>query len=384
MCSNKIFLKITSMVLALVMLIPVSAGAVSPVNAEIPCESAVLREGLTGKILFQKNMDKKMSPASITKIMSLLLVMEAIEDGRISLEDEVTASPHAVSMGGSQIWLKENEVMTVDELLKAAAIASANDATVALGEFIAGSEEGFVAMMNEKADFLGMKNTHFENCTGLDAEGHLTTAEDISIMAMELIKYPLIKKYSTVWMDELRGGKTQLVNTNRLVRFYKGTTGLKTGTTDDAGCCLCATAERDNLPLIAVSLGSRTSDERFKSCRGLLDFGFSGCKAVKVPSLKGCLDPVRVKRGEMREIGIEAKAPEFIVTEKGSKTPLELKAEKVPFFEAPVEKNKEAGSVKIMQDGVILSEIPLFTAYPVCKLSYIHSLKRIFSKVFSL
>lgn len=384
MLRRKLCLKLTAAAAALIMLMPLRASAVSVVNSDIPCQAAVLREALTGKILFQKNMDKKMSPASITKIMSLLLVMEALEDGKISLQDEVTASPHAVSMGGSQIWLKENEVMTVDELLKATAISSANDATVALGEFIAGSEEGFVAMMNERADDLGMKNTHFENCTGLDAEGHLTTAEDISIMAMELIKYPLIKKYSTVWMDELRGGKTQLVNTNRLVRFYKGTTGLKTGTTDDAGCCLCATAERDNLPLIAVSLGSRTSNERFESCKGLLNFGFSNYKAVKIPSLKGSLKPVRVKKGEIREIGLKADAPEFTITEKGKKSPLEIEVEKTPFFEAPVKQDERAGTVKIMQDGIILSEIPLFTAYPVEKLNYIHSLERIFAAVFSL
>ncbi|MBR3300008.1 MAG: D-alanyl-D-alanine carboxypeptidase [Clostridia bacterium] len=205
---------------------------------EINAASAVLMEVTTGEILYEMNPDEALPPASITKIMSLLLIIEAIEKNNLSLDEGVTTSEHAAGMGGSQIWLEENEEMTVDELLKAAVIASANDATVALAEKVAGSEEGFVALMNERAKKLGMDSTHFMNATGLDADGHISTAHDVAIMSKELIKHPLIKKYSTVWMESLRDGETELVNTNRLIRFYEGATGLKTGTTSTAGYCL--------------------------------------------------------------------------------------------------------------------------------------------------
>ncbi|MBR2489480.1 MAG: D-alanyl-D-alanine carboxypeptidase, partial [Clostridia bacterium] len=242
---------------------------------EIKAKSAILLEPNTGTVLYEANADERLSPASITKVMSLLLVMEAIDRGDISLETVVSASEHACSMGGSQIWLEPGEGMTVDELLKATVIASANDACVALGELIAGSEEGFVAMMNEKAKELGMDNTTFMNCTGLDAAGHLTTAHDVAIMSGELIKHDLIKKYSTVWMDSLRDGKSELVNTNKLVRFYEGTTGLKTGTTSVAKYCLSATAERNGLELVAVILAGDTSNDRFNGAKKLLDYGFA-------------------------------------------------------------------------------------------------------------
>ena len=194
---------------------------------DIKAKSAILMEVNTGQILYEQNVDEKLPPASITKIMSLLLVMEAIDCGKLSTEDVITASEHACSMGGSQIWLEPGETLTVDDLLKAAVIASANDATVALGEAVAGSEEGFVAMMNARAKELGMNNTHFKNATGLDAEGHTSSAHDVAIMSAQLIKPDLIKNYSTVWMDTLRDGESELVNTNKLVRFYEGTTGLK-------------------------------------------------------------------------------------------------------------------------------------------------------------
>lgn len=242
---------------------------------DIKAKSAILMEVNTGKILYEQNADMQTPPASITKIMSLLLVMEAIKSGTLSVEDVITASEHACSMGGSQIWLEPGEAMTVDDLLKAAVIASANDATVALGEQIAGSEEGFVAMMNARAKELGMNNTNFINATGLDAEGHLSTAHDVAIMSKELIKYDLIKKYSTVWMDSLRDGESELVNTNKLVRFYEGTTGLKTGTTSGAGYCLSATAERNGLELVAVVMSGDTSGERFNGAKTLLNYGFA-------------------------------------------------------------------------------------------------------------
>ena len=250
---------------------PQSSQAEMPV--EVPAKSAILMEQSTGQVLCEMNADEQMPPASITKVMTLLLVMEAVESGRLSLEDTVTCSPHASSMGGSQIWLEVGEQMTVQDLIKATAVASANDASVALAEKVAGSEDAFVVMMNERAEQLGMTGTHFVNCTGLDAPGHLTTARDIATMSRILIQHPMIREYSSIWMDSLRGGETQLVNTNKLVRFYDGATGLKTGTTDGAGSCLAATATRNGLSLVAVSLGSATSDERFQSARNILEYG---------------------------------------------------------------------------------------------------------------
>ena len=368
--------------LCVIFSLPVTVSATVLVNADIPCKSAILMEGITGKVLFEKDADVRHPPASITKIMSLLLVMESIDSGKISIEDKVTASPHAVSMGGSQIWLRENEVMTVDELLRATAISSANDATVALAELVAGSEEGFVTLMNEKAKELGMVNTNFVNASGLDAENHYSTARDICIMANELMKYPLIKNYSTKWMDELREGKTQLVNTNKLVRFYKGATGLKTGTTNGAGSCLCATAERDNLPLIAVSMGSTTSDERFQSCRGLLDYGFANFKAVKTPAIEPPLEPLKVKNGTIRNVGVKSDASEFILCEKGKSEDFKIVTDIRENVEAPVSENDNVGSVKVLQDGVVISQYNLLTAYPVDEISFKWAFGKVLKNVF--
>ena len=233
------------------------AAAITP-GVDLPVKSAVLMDQGTGAVLYAENEDVKLPPASITKIMSLLLIMEAIDSGKIALTDKVTCSDTASGYGGSQIWLKPGEEMTVDDLLKAAAISSANDATVCLAEYVAGSEAAFVQLMNDKARELGMTNTTFQGATGLDSDGHLTTAKDIAIMSRALLEHPLILNYSTVWMETLRGGETQLVNTNRLVRFYQGATGLKTGTTSGAGSCLSATATRDGLGLIAVVMGADT------------------------------------------------------------------------------------------------------------------------------
>ena len=260
----------------------IAAAAKNDVSLEIGAKSYILIDGLTGSVIAEKDADNKLPLASITKVMSLLLVMESISRGKLDFNTEVTASEHASSMGGSQIWLEEGETMTVDELLKAAVVASANDAMTALAEAVSGSEESFVAEMNARASELGMKNSHFVNCSGLDAEGHYSSARDIAIMSAELMKHEEIKNYSTIWMDSLRDGKTELVNTNKLVRFYSGATGLKTGTTSSAGCCLAATAERDGLGLVAVVMGAKNSTERFNSARKLLDFGFANYKVVTV------------------------------------------------------------------------------------------------------
>ena len=279
-------------------------------SLEIKAKSAVLMEVSTGEILYEKEPDLLVPPASITKIMSLLLIMEAIENKQFSLEDVCTASEHAASMGGSQIWLKENESMTVDDLLKAAVIASANDATVALAEKVAGSEEGFVALMNKKAKELGLLKTTFKNATGLDADGHLSSAHDVAVMSRELIKHDLIKRYSTVWMESLRGGETELVNTNKLIRFYEGATGLKTGTTSGAGYCLSATAEREGLSLVAVVMSGDTSADRFSSARKLLDFGFSNYKVKTVAIDKKELGGAKVLGGT--EKTVKPQTPEIV------------------------------------------------------------------------
>ena len=280
-----------------------TTNAVIGQKLDIKAKSVILMEPNTKQILYEDNADEVLPPASITKIMSLLLVAEALDRGEITLETVVNASEYACSMGGSQIWLEPGEGMTVDELLKATVIASANDACVALGELIAGSEEGFVSMMNSRAKELGMNNTQFINCTGLDAENHLTTAHDVAIMSSELIKHNIIKEYSTVWMDTLRDGKSELVNTNKLVRFYKGTTGLKTGTTSIAKYCLSATAERDGLSLVAVVMAGETSNDRFSGAKKLLDFGFAnyGYSLIEADNPK---KSIKIKDGIKKEISL--------------------------------------------------------------------------------
>ena len=272
--------KFLSFILAICLSVSFSVTAFAD-GISISAKSAILVERSTGRVLFEYEADKQMPPASITKIMTLLLVMEAIESGKLNFETEVTASEHACSMGGSQIWLEPGEVFTVHELLKAATIASANDACVALAEAVSGSEEAFVELMNQRAAELGMENTVFKNSTGLDAEGHVSTAKDIAKMSAALLSHEKIKEYSTVWMDSLRNGETELTNTNKLVRFYKGCTGLKTGSTDEAGCCLAASAERGGMELVSVTLGSPNTDERFAAGRKLLDYGFANFAVAK-------------------------------------------------------------------------------------------------------
>lgn len=262
------FKKLSACFLAVVMIIsilPVHAAALT--EAEVKAPSAVLMEAQTGKVLYEKNSHEKRPCASITKVMTLLLVMEALDTGKIKLTDTVSASEHAASMGGSDIWLKPGESMSVDDMLKATVIASANDAAVALAEFVSGSEDEFLQQMNEKAKELGMKETVFKNCNGLDEDGHVTSAYDVAVMSRELMKHKKIFDYTKTWIDYLRDGKTQLVNTNRLIRSYNGITGLKTGTTGKAGSCISATAERDGVKLIAVVLGASSTDDRFSAAK---------------------------------------------------------------------------------------------------------------------
>ncbi len=345
------------------------AAALIKVDTSIPCKSAILIEQSTGRVLFQKDPDLKMSPASITKVMTLLLVMEALDSGRITMDEKVTTSAHANSMGGSQIWLEVGEQMTVEELLRATAISSANDAAVALGEHLAGTEGDFVDDMNKRAKELGMVNTTFINATGLDAEGHLTTARDISIMSAELLKHDKIIPFVTTWMSELRGGATQLVNTNKLVRFYKGTTGLKTGTTDGAGHCLSASASRNGLDLIAVVLGSDSGDQRFGAARGLLDYGYANYKAEPVPALEEPLVPMKVTKGVDKQVILETQPPEKLILEKGKGGTLVSKVELPESIPAPISKGDQVGEVTVFMDGVLVSKYPIVVSKDVEKMT---------------
>ena len=286
--------------------------AIDTNSLEINAKSAILMDAETGMVLYAKNASEALPPASVTKIMTLLLVAEAIRDGNIDLDDKVYVSANAASMGGSQIFIKEGEEFTVEELLKSTVIASANDAAVALAELISGTEDAFVERMNERALELGMKNTHFENATGLDdtVTNHLTSAYDIALMSRELIKHDAVTKYSNVWQDSIRNGEFVLTNTNRLVRYYDGCTGLKTGSTDKAGFCVSATAERDGMHLIAVVMGSETRDARNEAARAMLDFGFSTYALYTAPEtdleyadvLRGTSDKVLLCSSEFSKL----------------------------------------------------------------------------------
>lgn len=317
---------------------------------DVKAESCVLIEPETKTLLYEHNAYEQLAPASITKIMSLLLIMEAVEGGRLTLDSQITASEHAAGMGGSQIWLKEGESMTLDDLLKAIVIASANDATVAVAEAIAGSEGAFVELMNARAEELGMSKTHFVNCTGLDAEGHVTTAYDVAVMSSALIKHELITNYSTVWTDTLREGKSELVNTNKLVRFYDGCIGLKTGTTSKAGHCLSAAARRDGMTLIAVVMHGENSDARFRGARTMLDFGFANYAFRKIGGELEENTTVPVKMGEKGRVLCTVTDELSVLTRKGN-TEIKQEASLYSSVEAPVFRGDTVGRITVFSNG---------------------------------
>lgn len=330
--------------------------------------SAILIDAQSGAVLFEADADEPMPPASITKIMTMLLVLEAIGRGECSMSDTVTASAHAVSMGGSQIWLKENEQMTVEELFKATAIGSANDAAMALAEHIAGSEEAFVALMNARAKELGMENTVFKNPTGLDAEGHVSTARDIALMSKALLTHEEARKYSSVWMDSLRGGATQLVNTNKLVRFYEGCIGLKTGTTDGAGSCLSAAAERNGLTLISVVMHCPTSKERFADARKLLDFGFANWCTYTPKLSADDLPGVAVHGGVTEELKVNLETAPVLI-KKSDANAVEETFTLPKEVEAPVIEGAVLGEMTV-KAGEAVHTFPLTAAFSVPKLDF--------------
>jgi len=373
--------RVFAMVLALLVIFCFSAvaeeSAAPPV--QIAAKAAVLMDAATGRVMIRYNENERLYPASVTKVMTLLLVAEALEGGKLKLDDKVVASGAAASKGGSQIWLKEGETMTVEELLKAAAIYSANDACCALGEAIAGSEEGFARLMNERAKELGMTNTTFVNCTGLDDDTteHLTTAMDIALMSRALLQHDIVIKYSTIWMDSLRGGATELVNTNRLVRFYEGATGLKTGTTSKAGCCISASAKRAETHLIAVVLGSGNSDDRFETAKRLLNWGFANFATVTPQIAPALLTPVRVLRGAEQWITPTPPTAMPILVPKGSEGDLQQSVDLAVDVQAPVEAGQVLGKVTITLDGETLGEYPLVAPEAVARLDFTTQLKRL-------
>lgn len=334
-------------------------------------KSSILMCADTGDIIYEKNAYEHLSPASVTKIMSILLVLEAIDSGKISLEDEVPADENSVKMGGSQIWLELGEKMTVNELFKAVVVASANDACTALGEYIAGSSQAFVKLMNEKAQSLGLENTCFENCTGLDdtIKNHYSCAYDLAVIAREVLKHDLIYNYSTIWLDYLRNGKTELNNTNKLVNKYDGINGLKTGTTSKAGFCVCATAEREDMNLIAVVLGADTSEHRFQTASNLLDFGFAEYAVVAPQIDEAQITPVKIKNGKVKSVVPIYNQTDKLLVKKGDINII-YTYEIEDSVSAPVENGAELGEISIKNGDDVIKTITLVSPKAIEKISF--------------
>lgn len=349
-------------------LVPLGTAAVrtAPMEETVPVEitapSAMLVEAETGTVIFEKNADEQRPVASVTKLMTLLLTFEALEEGTVSLEDQVTVSRAAAGQIGSQALLDAGAVYSLKELLKSTIIASANDSAYALAEYLAGTETDFVARMNERAQELGMTDTHFVNCTGLDdgpdAGEHLTTAYDIALMSRELLKHERIKEYTTIWMDTVRNGQFGLANTNKLVRFYDGTTGLKTGYTSAAGYCLSASAERNGMELIAVVLHCDTSPHRFESAKAMLNYGFSNY-ALAHPPADADIPAVPVVLGRAETVTPEAHETQPVLIDKALASQVESSVEVAESVTAPVEKGQQLGTITMRANGRTLAEIPL-------------------------
>lgn len=345
-------------------------------------KSSILMCADTGDIIYENNAYEHLSPASVTKVMSMLLILEALESGKISLSDEVVTSKNAVAMGGSQIWLEEGEKMTVDELLKAVAVASANDACTALAEYIAGSTTSFVSMMNERAKELGLENTNFENCTGLDdtATNHYSCAYDIAVISREVMQHELIKNYTTIWLDYLRNGETELNNTNKLVNTYNGITGLKTGTTSKAGFCVCATAERDGMSLISVVLGADTSEDRFTSASNMLDYGFANYQII-VPEIDETqISTVKVINGIEKSVMPIYDETDKILVKKGEEDiTYEYKTE--PSVSAPVKLGDKLGEIIIKSGNETIRTVKLYSGKNIDKISFSYVFKEMLSNI---
>lgn len=356
--------------LFLAVLTPVQAAGA---ELSVAGKSAVLMDVATGTVLYESNANEPLAPASVTKIMTMLLIMEAVDSGSISMTDQVTASETAAAKGGSQIYLKAGETMSVSDMLKSIAVSSANDCACAMAEHIAGSEEAFVARMNQRAQELGMNNTHFVNCTGLDdspeAASHKTTAYDIALMSRELLKnHPKIKEFTTIWMDTVRNGTFGLSNTNKLIRFYQGATGLKTGYTSSAGYCLSATAQRDGMELIAVVMGADTSQNRNAACKQLLDYGFANFALIQ-PELTETGD-VPVRLGTQDGVPVQLGDFSGLLIDKSQKSSVTTQVTLEEVATAPVSQGQRLGTLKVLSGDQLLREIPLVAAQSVPRLTW--------------
>lgn len=376
--------KVTTLLLAAVLLAGWLPRRAAAVDLNLNAKSALLMDVATGTVLYEKECHERLAPASVTKVMTMLLIMEALDDGRIHLDDQVTASEAAAAKGGSQIYLKAGETMPVSDMLKSIAVSSANDCACAMAELIAGSESAFVEQMNQRAAELGMADTHFVNCTGLDdskeAENHRTSAYDIALMSRQLLKYhPDIKKYTTIWMDTVRGGTFGLSNTNKLIRFYSGATGLKTGFTSGAGYCLSATAKREGMELIAVVMGCESAQKRTADCKALLDYGFATYSVVR-PGLKAGRT-VAVHLGKQNTVPVELTERREILVDKAKRTSLTAKVELAQLVPAPVEKGQQVGTISVYAGEKLLIQLPLAAAQAVAKLSFGDVFKLVLERV---
>lgn len=364
--------RIISVILVTVLCCSGLCVSAAPADAalELACPSAILIEQTTGNVLFEKNPDERRPLASVTKVMTMLLIMEAIDSGKITLEDKVVASERAKSMGGSTIFLDTGEEMIVGDLLKGIAVASGNDACVAMAEYIAGSEEGFVNMMNARAAELGMENTHFVNTNGLDADNHYSSARDIALMSRELLKHKKIFDYTTIWMDSLRDGKFQLANTNKLVRFYKGANGLKTGSTDKAQCCLAGSALRDNMQLICVVMAAPTSPQRFADASKMLDYGFANYAIKRVVAKDESLGDVPVTNGMEATVPGIAKEDYDALTAKGANADIQRELVYNETVPAPVKVGDKVGEIRLSTADGPLAAVDIVAAGSVAKMTY--------------
>lgn len=349
------------------------AAVSSGVEITLASESACLMDFATGEVLYEKNADERLEPASVTKIMPLLLICEALDDGTLTLDENVIGSEHAASMGGSQIWLEVGEQMSVSDMIKAMTVVSANDCTVAMAEHLAGSEETFVTRMNERAAALGMSGTHFANATGLPTENHYTTARDIALMTRALLSHPIIFEYTGIWMDSLRGGKMGLTNTNKLIRFYPGANGMKTGYTDSAKYCLSATAVREKLQLIATVMKAPSSDERFADAKKLLDFGFANYAVYTPEALP--FTSIAVKGGVKQTAELSLAVDDILVA-KGREKRIEAIIELPDSVAAPIEKGQVLGKVRYALDGATVAEADIVSAEDVRRMGIWDVLRR--------
>ena len=376
--------KFFCILLVLSLLLPVLPASAAGTGPTVAAKSALLMDAATGTVLLEQNAHEKLPPASVTKVMTMLLIMEAIDSGKIHWNDLVTASESAAAKGGSQIYLKVGETMSVTDMLKSIAVSSANDCACAMAEHISGSEEAFVQRMNQRAKELGMNDTHFVNCTGLDddenAREHLTSAYDIALMSRELmVNHPDIKKFTTIWMDTVRDGTFGLANTNKLVRFYKGTTGLKTGYTSKAGFCLAATAQRSGMELIAVVLGSETSQERFQSCKQMLDYGFANYALIHPAPEEGHTVPVTLGK-QPTVTAVPSEQTAFLI-DKAQLSQVKIQVTMDDTVAAPVSKGQRIGTMTIFAGGQVLRQIPMVATESVQKKGFLDVFKDILRKL---